>query len=152
MTDIAFHFSVPDKLAYSCRLLRKAYQSGAQLVVIGAPDMLAELDQMLWTFSASEFVPHYRPPADTKGATALDKALGATPVLLVEAVGSSAHHGVLVNLSSDIPDGFECFERFIEVVSIQDADRLAARRRWKHYADRGYTLQRHDLATAGEHA
>lgn len=152
MTDIAFHFSVPDKLAYSCRLLRKAYQSGAQLVVIGAPDMLAELDQMLWTFSASEFVPHYRPPADAKSATALDKALEATPVLLVESVGSSVHQGVLVNLSSDIPDGFECFERFIEVVSIQDADRLAARRRWKHYADRGYTLQRHDLATAGEHA
>ena len=152
MTDIAFHFSVPDKLAYSCRLLRKAYQSGAQLVVIGAPDMLAELDQMLWTFSASEFVPHYRPPADAKSATALDKALEATPVLLVESVGSSVHQGVLVNLSLDIPDGFECFERFIEVVSIQDVDRLAARRRWKHYADRGYTLQRHDLATAGEHA
>lgn len=152
MTDIAFHFSVPDKLAYSCRLLRKAYQSGAQLVVIGTPDMLAELDHMLWTFSASEFVPHYRPLADAKSATALDKALEATPVLLVESVGSSAHHGVLVNLGSDIPDGFECFERFIEVVSINDTDRLAARRRWKHYADRGYTLQRHDLAAAGEHA
>lgn len=155
MTDIAFHFSVPDKLAYSCRLLRKAYQSGAQLVVTGAPDMLAELDQMLWTFSTTEFVPHYRPPADVKGvtgSTALDKALEATPILLVETVDSSVRHGVLVNLGSDIPDGFECFERFIEVVSIQDADRLAARRRWKHYADRGYTLQRHDLAAAGEHA
>ena len=152
MTDIAFHFSVPDKLAYSCRLLRKAYQSGAQLVVIGAPDMLAELDRMLWTFSASEFVPHYRPPAHAKSTTALDKALEATPVLLVESVGSSTQHGVLVNLGSDIPDGFECFERFIEVVSTQEADRLAARRRWKHYADRGYTLQRYDLAAAGEHA
>ncbi len=152
MTDIAFHFSVSDKLAYSCRLLRKAYQSGAQLMVIGAPDMLAELDHMLWTFSASDFVPHYRLSTDTKSATVLDKALEATPVLLVESVGRAAHHGVLVNLGSETPDGFECFERFIEVVSVQDADRLAARRRWKHYADRGYTLQRHDLAAAGEHA
>ena len=30
MTEIAFHFNVPDKLAYSCRLLRKAYLSGAR--------------------------------------------------------------------------------------------------------------------------
>ena len=151
MTDIAFHFGLSDKLAYSCRLLRKAYQSGAQLVVVGAPDMLAALDHMLWTFSASDFVPHHRPSANTKTATTLDKALEATPVLLVESIGSSAHHDVLVNLGSGVPDGFEYFERFIEVVSTQDADRLAARRRWKHYADRGYTLQRHDLAAVGEH-
>ncbi|TAG32850.1 MAG: DNA polymerase III subunit chi [Polaromonas sp.] len=151
MTDIAFHFGVADKLAYSCRLLRKAYQSGAQLVVIGASDTLAALDHMLWTFSTSDFVPHYRPPANTKSATTLGKALEATPVLLVESVGSSTYHGILVNLGSDVPDGFECFERLIEVVSTQDADRLAARRRWRHYADRGYTLQRHDLAAVGEH-
>ena len=152
MTDIAFHFNVPDKLAYSCRLLRKAYQSGAQLVVTGAPDMLAELDHMLWTFSASEFVPHYRPTASDKSDTALDKTLAATPVLLVESLRACAHHGVLVNLGADIPAEFERFERFIEVVSTQDADRLSARRRWKHYADRGYALKRHDLAASGEHA
>ena len=150
MTDIAFHFNVPDKLGYSCRLLRKAYQSGAQLVVTGAPDMLAALDHMLWTFSASEFVPHYRPTTDARKATAHGKALAATPVLLVESLGSCAHHGVLVNLGSDIPEEFERFERFIEVVTNQGADRLAARRRWKHYADRGYALQRHDLAAAGD--
>jgi hypothetical protein len=37
MTEIAFHFNVPDKLAYSCRLLRKAYLSGARVVVTGEP-------------------------------------------------------------------------------------------------------------------
>lgn len=152
MTDIAFHFNVPDKLDYSCRLLRKAYQSGAQLVVTGTSDMLAELDHLLWTFAASEFVPHYRPGAAVENDTALGKALATTPVLLVESLKGCAHHSVLVNLGADIPDEFERFERLVEVVTTQDADRLAARRRWKHYADRGYALQRHDLAAAGEHA
>ena len=151
MTDIAFHFNVPDKLGYSCRLLRKAYLSGAQLVVTGAPEMLAELDQLLWTFSASEFVPHYRATA-AKSDTAQGKVLAATPVLLVESLRDCAHHGVLVNLGSDIPDEFERFERFIEVVTTSDEDRLAARQRWKHYADRGYSLKRHDLAAAGDNA
>lgn len=148
MTDIAFHFNVPDKLGYSCRLLRKAYLSGAQLVVTGAPEVLAELDQLLWTFSASEFVPHYRASA-AKNDTAHGKALASTPVLLVESLRDCAHHGVLVNLGSDIPDEFERFERFIEVVTTSDVDRSAARHRWKHYADRGYALKRHDLAAAG---
>ena len=152
MTDIAFHFNVPDKLSYSCRLLRKAYLSGAQLVVTGAPEMLAELDQLLWTFSALEFLPHYRMTMAAKGDTAHGKTLAATPVLLVESLRDCAHHGVLVNLGSDIPDQFERFDRFIEVVTTLDVDRLAARHRWKHYADRGYALKRHDLAVAGDNA
>ena len=152
MTDIAFHFNVPDKLAYSCRLLRKAYLSGAPLVVTGAPEMLAELDQLLWTFSAAEFVPHYRAASASTSDTAHGKALAASPVLLVESLRDCAHHGVLVNLGSKVPDEFERFERFIEIVTTSDADRLAARHRWKHYADRGYALKRHDLAAAGDSA
>ena len=152
MTEIAFHFNVPDKLVYSCRLLRKAYQSGAQLAVKGAPDVLIELDHLLWTFSASEFIPHYKPTTAAKTDTALGQALAATPILLVESLRGCTHQGVLVNLGCDIPDEFERFERFIEVVTTQDADRLSARRRWKHYADRGYVLKRHDFAVAGDYA
>lgn len=155
MTEIAFHFNVPDKLGYSCRLLRKAHLTGAQLVVTGAPELLAELDQLLWTFSAQEFVPHFRMSASLKsdtahGNTAHGKALAATPVLLVDSPRGCAHSGVLVNLGSHVPDEFERFERFIEVVTTSEADRLAARQRWKHYADRGYALKRHDLAATGD--
>ncbi len=152
MTDIAFHFNVPDKLGYSCRLLRKAYLSGAQLAVTGTPETLAALDQLLWTFSASEFVPHYRVTATADGDDAHGQAIRFTPVLLVDSVKDCTHHGVLVNLGSDIPDEFERFERFIEVVTTSDQDRLAARRRWKHYADRGYALKKHDLAASGDNA
>ena len=145
MTEIAFHFNVPDKLLYSCRLLRKAYLSGANVVVTAESEVLAQLDQLLWSFSATEFVPHCR-------LTAEAGTLAASPVLLAESLTASPHHGVLVNLGPEIPDQFERFERFIEVVTQADDDRFAARSRWKHYADRGYTMKRHDLATAGEGA
>jgi DNA polymerase III subunit chi len=55
---------------------------------------------------------------------------------------------VLVNLGQGMPEGFERFDRVIEVVTHDEADRNAARVRWKHYAERGYTMVRHDLATA----
>jgi DNA polymerase-3 subunit chi len=145
MTEIAFHFNVPDKLTYSCRLLRKAYLSGASVVVTGDSAVLAELDQLIWSFSPAEFVPHCR-------AGAAASTLAATPVVLAESLEDCPHHGVLVNLGQAVPLEFERFERLIEVVAQADDDRLAARSRWKHYTDRGYAMKRHDLATAGEGA
>lgn len=142
MTEIAFHFNVADKLSYGCRLLRKAYHSGARVVVTGGSDTLAQLDQMLWNFSATEFVPHCRVPASPA-------SLIATPVLLAESLAACPHHGVLVNLGQGIPAEFERFERFIEVIARAEDDVLAGRNRWKHYAARGYALQRHDCASAG---
>jgi DNA polymerase-3 subunit chi len=145
MTEVAFHFNVPDKLAYGCRLVRKAWSSGAQVVVTAEPEVLNQLDRLLWTFSASEFVPHclLAAPAAT---------VSVTPVLLAQTLADCPHHEVLVNLGRDIPQGFERFDRFIELVTHDDADRAAARQRWKHYTDRGYPLKRHDLAKAGDKA
>jgi DNA polymerase-3 subunit chi len=71
--------------------------------------------------------------------------LAASPVVLSESVRSAPHQQVLVNLGGTVPEGFERFERLIEVVSNDEADRLGARQRWKHYADRGYAITRHDL-------
>ena len=79
MTDIAFHTGIADPLDYACRLLRKAYRSGARAAVYGEPGLLDRLDQALWTFEPLEFVPHLLLPRD--GA---DPArLAATPVVFL---------------------------------------------------------------------
>lgn len=57
MTEIAFHFNAPEKVAYAGRLLRKAYLKGARLLVVAKPPDAAALDQLLWTMAATEFVP-----------------------------------------------------------------------------------------------
>jgi DNA polymerase-3 subunit chi len=145
MTEIAFHFNVPNKLLYGCRLLRKVYSSGASVVVTAEPGLLAELDQLLWSFSATDFVPHGRPGAG-------ESSPAEAPVLLAESLKACAGYSILVNLGQTVPLEFERFERLIEVVSQGEEDRLAARSRWKHYTDRGYAMKRHDLATAGEGA
>jgi DNA polymerase III subunit chi len=141
VTEVSFHFNAPDKVGYTCRLVRKALASGAKVVVSGQPQVLGDLDVALWTFSALEFIPHCR---DAGSAPAV---LAASPVVLAEAPASAPHHDVLVNLGEPVPAGFERFERLIEVVGLEDQDRQQARLRWKHYADRGYAIVRHDLAT-----
>jgi DNA polymerase-3 subunit chi len=147
MTEVEFHFNVGDKLTYSCRLLRKARAGGAQIMVTAEPNLLAQLDQMLWTFSSTEFLPHCRSDADPA-------TVAITPILLATTLTDPAFegspHGVLVNLGQSVPEGFERFERFIELVGSAEDDRLSARHRWKHYKDRGYALKKFDLSSAVE--
>lgn len=140
MTEVAFHFNAPDKLGYACRLLRKAVLKGSKVVVTGEPALLRDLDEALWTFAPTEFLPH------CQGEGTSPAVLAASPVVLSGSPGTAPHQQVLVNLGEAVPEGFERFERLIEVVTPDEADRLQARRRWKHYASRGYAIVRHDRA------
>ena len=141
--DLAFHFNAPNKVAYACKLLRKATLSGARVAVLAAPDVLARLDAELWVFSPPDFVAHVRAPCTPA-------VLGRTPVVLCEALSQvqGAGYSVLVNLLPTVPQGFEPFDRVIEVVTPDDADRLSARARWKRYTELGYEITRHDLKLA----
>jgi DNA polymerase-3 subunit chi len=144
MTEVAFHFNLPDKLNYACRLLRKAVNTGMKVVVTAPVSLLQQLDTALWTFSSLDFVPHCFQDGDREMAA-------ASSVVLAEATDSSPHQQILLNLGQVVPDGFARFERLIEVVGPDEVDREAARQRWKHYADRGYVITRHDLAQHGAH-
>ncbi|MDB5819713.1 MAG: polymerase subunit chi [Rhizobacter sp.] len=143
MTEVMFHFSVADKMGYACRLLRKAARTGAKVAVTGPPDMLSRLDRELWTFDAGDFVPHAVLPDPV---AALEARVRRAPIWLAKRPIDAPSHDVLVNLGESVCEGFESFRRLIEVVSLDAADRSAARQRWKHYADRGYTIVRHDNA------
>jgi DNA polymerase-3 subunit chi len=142
MTKVSFHFNVPDRLAYVCRLLRKATRLGAGVVVVAPTSTLADLDRVLWTFDALEFVPHLRLPSGAVPA----KRLAETPVWLVESVADAPRHDVLLNLDSNLPAGYEAFARVIEVVTADAKERAKARERWKQYAARGDSIERHEVA------
>lgn len=142
MTEITFHFNVPDRLDYACRLLRKAVRRGARVVVSAPQPTLDRLDRQLWTFEPLEFIPHLH----ARPGQPLAPRLRHTPVWLTEAVQDAPHQDVLVNVGDALVEGFESFGRVIELVPADGAARVAARGRWKHYADRGYVLLKHDVA------
>lgn len=142
MTEVTFHFNVPDKVGYACRLVRKVRGAGLQVVVTGEPELLRALDAELWTASPVEFIPHCHI------GTAEPAVVAASPVLLADTARGTPHQQVLVNLGGPVPEGFERFERLNELVSLEEEDRLQARRRWKHYADRGYAIKKHEVGEA----
>ena len=139
---LEFHTDIADPLAYSCRLLRKAYRRALKVVVCGEPETLNRLDTLLWTFEQLEFVPHAR----LRGAERPDPMLlERTPIWLADAGASWPHADVVVNLGEQPIAEPARFERIIEIIGDGQADRQAGRARWRHYAALGLTAV---LATA----
>jgi DNA polymerase III subunit chi len=147
MTEITFYFNVPDRLNYACRLLRKALRASAEkassgVAVLAPSATLSRFDRALWSFEATEFIPHLLLLNDVQA----DASQRRTRVWLVEQAERAAHLNLLLHLGDEPAQGFESFERMVEIVSTHPDEREAARARWKHYKARGYEIQKHEVA------
>ncbi len=140
MTSIDFYFNAEDRLQVACRLAGKAVSQKKRLLIyVPGADLAARIDRLLWTWPAIGFVPH---------APAHDALAAETPVLIAAGEETPAGIDVLLNLGDQCPPHFERFERLLELVGREDAEKQAGRERYKFYRDRGYAIANHDLAKA----
>ena len=143
MTDVEFHTGVADRIGYACRLLRKAYRSGARVLVTAPSEVLAELDRALWAFDEREFLPHVVVSASVAAvrrrtpiwlaplSEGLDDPAAGTPPRLV------------VNLGADAPRDPQALDRLIEVLSTDVDDMDRGRARWRAYKGAGFDVVHH---------
>jgi DNA polymerase III subunit chi len=141
MTRIDFHTNISDKLLYACRLARKAY--GARGASLMSMLLLAEdaaqaqaLNAALWTFSDQDFLPH---------VMAGDALATRTPIIVTaDELGGEAsdfaHCTMLINLARREPAGLARFERVFEIISTDEADAAAGRKRYVSYKQQSYPL------------
>jgi DNA polymerase-3 subunit chi len=139
MTEIDFYSGGGDRLHTACRLVATAARKGFK-VMIYAPDMatVEQIDKLLWTFSAIDFIPHCK---------AGDKLAEFTPVILSDSGRNPPHDDVLLNLGPENPPFFSRFRRLIEIAGNTDEDTRAARKRYRFYQDRGYEIRHHRLSS-----
>lgn len=144
MTQIDFYTHVQDKQLLACKLSAKALEQGLRVLVL-TPDesVAASMDQMLWRIPATGFLPHCR---------ARDPLADVTPLIVDCDPGELTHDQVLLNLGNERPVFFSRFQRLIEIVTTDEADRLAARERFRFYRDRGYEIRSHDMSQSGKRA
>lgn len=141
--DVTFFSNAADRLLHACRWTRRALQEGARVVVTGSASTLAEFDRQLWLFEPTAFVPHIR----ASRHRAVPRGLAGTPVLLLEDLdGAPAEGAVLLNLGAEVPPEPERFDRVVEIVTQDPADRAQARQRWRQYETAGLTPRNHALA------
>lgn len=136
MTRIDFHSNIHDRIAYACRLARKAHAAHHKIILLSRDgDESDTLDQALWDFSAPDFLPH---------VTANDPLAAVTPIVLIEPDAEDLpHHQLLINLSGDTPLHFARFERIVEIIGRDDREVSSGRERWAFYKQRGYLLKHH---------
>lgn len=133
MTRIDFHSNVPDKINYTCRLIRKARAADCRVIVFeNDRAQLNLLNDALWTFSESDFLPH---------VLMNDPLLAQTPIILTETDNANfPHYELLINLTQIIPNDFSRFARVIEVIATGQQDTVAGRERYRHYQQQGISL------------
>jgi len=154
MARIDFHSNVSDKLEYACRLTRKIWSATPagepvrNIVMVCEKADLKKLDEILWTFSATDFLPH----CFIEDELAIDTPILLTDNFLSPALSELPHADILIHLgmrmSADVPAMLARFPRLVEVVTINEAERLAGRERYKAYRDLGHELHNFDQAKA----
>ena len=150
MARIDFHSNVSDKLEYVCRLTRKIWsttqegQAVRNIVIVGERNDLNKLDELLWTFSATDFLPH---------CYVDDEAAAETPIVLADSFSSQGfsgipHADVMIHIGMrmppDVPALGARFPRIVEVVTVNETERLAGRERFKAYRELGHELHNFD--------
>lgn len=136
MTRIDFYFNLEDKFRRAAELAEQALRKQRRLCLLAADsDAAAQLETLLWTHPPTGFLPHCRS----------DHPLAQqTPIVIDWRDSEPLHDDILINLSEQRPTHFSRFRGLIELVSLDEDDRAAARERFRFYRDRGYQLHTHD--------
>ncbi len=133
-------YVLPEKLTrnrFACDITGTACHQGNTVYIHAASaDSAVIMDDLLWTFRDISFIPHVLSGQD---------ASADYPVIIGWKNEHAGEQQVLVNLTAEIPECAGGFARIVEIVTDNEADRQAARQRYREYRDRGYDLHDHVL-------
>ena len=130
------------RLKLACRVIGKAYDSGLKVLVQTSDERASkQLDDLLWTLVQGSFIPH--------AVTNTAGDFSHHPVLIsnnpTPATQEIPHKCALVWLKNEATDNIESYQRVLDVVGFEEADKAAARQRFKHYRDQGHAPESHRL-------
>ena len=138
MTRVEFYFNVADKLAKVTDLCEKAVAKKRQLTIFTQDAPMANLlQQGLWQYAPDSFLPSAHP---------LEENSCFAPIIVDASGEHLIQDDILINLKAEHPPFFSRFRHLVELVGNDEADKAAARLRYKFYRDRGYQVKSTDAA------
>ena len=124
-----------DPLLLVCELVKKAYASEQPTLILArSPEQAEALDEKLWEFDDDAFIPHQLAGDDDDSITA---------VVIAPPGVATADRPLVVNLRDECAEG--AYERVLEVVAADPAEREGSRVRWAEYKRRGFEVNKHDM-------
>ena len=134
MTTIQFYHLTATQLDRALpKLMEKALAGGFRsLIVTDTPERADYLDDVLWTYDASSFLPH---------GTAKNSKAAAQPVLISTEMETANHASLLVITDGRMPEQPENWARILDIFDGRnDAAVASARTRWTSYKAAGHGL------------
>lgn len=121
------------RLQFACRLIEKAYSLGHAIYVQTESAQQAKaLDELLWQFSPSSFVPHALLQTDSSASEA---------VLISEQPPAAKHQDVLLNLNSVPSEAHQQFSRINEIIAGDEQSLQQGRISYRFYKEKGYKAE-----------
>ena len=118
-----------------CELAKKAFAAQQPTLILTRDYPQAEaIDDLLWAFDEDSMIPHQLAGDDDDEYVA---------VLIVPPGVDTADRPLLINLRETCPGGD--FQRVLEVVAADPAERDGSRTRWREYQQRGFELHKNDM-------
>ena len=107
--------------------------AGGKLVLLAEDaGQAAALNEALWTLSETDFLPH---------VMAGDPLAAQTPIIVTDSDEAELPHGdMLVNLTRRTPANLDRFQRVFEIISTDEDDAAAGRKRYVAYKQQSYPL------------
>ena len=125
-------------LTCACRIAGKAFQQGLRVYIqLDDGEAVKTLDQLLWSFSPTSFVPH-----DIAGS---DQANDA-PVVIGNGSGPAGYEQLLVSLTREIPADVERYHRVADLISSEPQNKQLGRERYKQYRAAGVEPITHEIS------
>jgi len=137
MTQVNFYTlpspELQSRLQFVCRLTEKAYSLGHRIhILTDSQQQSKALDDMLWQYSASSFLPHCS--LDSGGDN-------GEPVTLGTELAAATHADVLINLSTQPCASEGQFSRINEVISADNESLEQGRVRYRFYKEKGMQIE-----------
>lgn len=121
---------VQERYLYICRLARKAYNHSNQIYIHCDNEQQARIiDELLWTFHDTSFIPHQLIIAADSTASSTIKA----PIAIGYQTSQHIFNDVLINLNQNVPDFFQKYKRILEIVCNEQQAKQFAREHFRYY-------------------
>ncbi len=120
-----------------CRLTEKVFKLKHRILILTQNDQHSQqIDDALWTFRESSFVPHVK-------STHFEQN---TPIYISHTPAkSSILNDILINLSPTTPPIAQHFNRVVEIVEPAESTRQLARQHFRTYKAQGFHVLSHDI-------
>lgn len=123
---------------FACRLAEKAYRLENSVYIEVSDSAAAHIvDEMLWTFRDSSFVPH------NILASAANNS--EVPVTIGFDASNESTADLVINLTNQVSQALKTASRIAEIVSFDEDSKVNGRQKFTTYRNGGHTLETHRI-------